>query len=92
MRMSLVAIVAALAPALAIGQGQAPPDALSWAYNIVTPPPGGAPAAPPPAQPAADTASPRKLEGSDQSFTLMQIRDAFGPADWFPRETERAGV
>ncbi len=54
-----------------------------WAYAIVTPPPapaGGAPATPP----AAPDPKPRTLAGSTLSFPLAQIRDAFGPADWFP--------
>jgi cytochrome c553 len=38
---------------------------------------GGAPAAPP-------DESLKKIPGSDLSFTLAQIRNAFGPADWFP--------
>jgi cytochrome c553 len=60
---------------------QAPPDALAWAYNITPPPPKGSanPA------PAPDT-TPRTLPGSNQSFTLAQIRDGFGPADWFPQD------
>src|ERR1044072_4628014 len=28
--------------------------------------------------------TPRTLPGSAASFTLAQIRDGFGPADWFP--------
>jgi cytochrome c553 len=64
-----------------------------WAYGFATPPgPAGAPAAAPaPAggvQPAA--AAPdntlHKLAGSDRSFTLAQIRDGYGPADWFPND------
>jgi cytochrome c553 len=67
-----------------------------WAYGFDTPPP---PAGAAPAAPAAPAAAPRgggggapsapdttqhKLEGSNLSFTLAQIRDGFGPADWFP--------
>jgi cytochrome c553 len=33
--------------------------------------------------PAADE-SPKHLDGSSGAFTLPQIRDAFGPADWYP--------
>ncbi len=55
----------------------------AWAYGFPAP---GAPAAPAPTggrggQP--DTA-PKKLQGSDLEFTPAQIRDGFGPADWFP--------
>src|SRR4051812_15366122 len=56
----------------------------AWAYGFPQP---GAPAAPAGggrgAQAAPDT-SPKKLAGSDQEFPLAQIRDGFGPADWFP--------
>jgi cytochrome c553 len=55
--------------------GQAP----AWAYNVPDPPPPGAAAAPP-----AQDASTKKLAGSDAAFTLAQIRDRFGPADWYP--------
>jgi len=66
-----------------------------WAYGFDTPPPapgttpatpprgGGAPGGAGGAQPAPDTTL-HKLEGSDRSFTLAQIRDGYGPADWFP--------
>jgi cytochrome c553 len=54
----------------------------AWAYGFPQP---GAPATPPntAARPAPDT-SPKRLPGSDLEFTLTQIRDGFGPADWFP--------
>jgi cytochrome c553 len=57
----------------------------AWAYGFPEP---GAPAAPPAAggrggQAAPDT-SPKHLAGSNLEFTLTQIRDGFGPADWFP--------
>jgi cytochrome c553 len=54
-------------------------DPIPWAYAIPPPP---APGAPPAAPPASD--APHTLEGSDRTFTLTQIRDLFGPADWFP--------
>ena len=71
------------------GQQQAPPP--PWAYGFAAPPPppsatpapagqrggGGGGGAPP------DTTK-RTLAGSTASFTLAQIRDGFGPADWFP--------
>ncbi len=40
------------------------------------------PRLPPPR--AAPDVTPRQLPGSSGSFTLAQIRDGFGPADWFP--------
>jgi cytochrome c553 len=57
----------------------------AWAYGF---PPAGAPAAQAGgggrgAQGAPDT-SPKHLTGSNLEFTLTQIRDGFGPADWFP--------
>ena len=52
----------------------APP---AWAY-------GTPPTPPPPAQPAPDDGSLKHLSGSTAQFTLTQIRDAFGPADWYP--------
>jgi cytochrome c553 len=58
-----------------------------WAYGF---PPGPAPAGTPPAatptpapQAAPDT-SIKHLPGSSGAFTIPQIRDAFGPADWYP--------
>jgi cytochrome c553 len=61
-------------------------DPPPWAYGFAAP----AGAAPQPAEAPAVSRSadpdqtPRTLPGSSGSFTLAQIRDAFGPADWFP--------
>jgi cytochrome c553 len=74
-------------------QGSAPP---SWAYGFATPPdPSAQPAAGGQrgaggrggggGAPAPDTTK-RTLAGSTASFTLAQIRDGFGPADWFPND------
>ena len=55
----------------------------AWAYGYPQP---GTPAAAPPTrtgQAAPDT-TPKKLAGSDLEFTTAQIRDGYGPADWFP--------
>jgi cytochrome c553 len=57
----------------------------AWAYGF---PQAGAPTAPTGgagrgAQAAPDT-TPKRLAGSNLEFTLVQIRDGFGPADWFP--------
>jgi cytochrome c553 len=61
-----------------------------WAYGFATPPPPpGAPAAPAPAPapaPAAPDPTQHKLPGSSQSFTLAQVRNGFGPADWYPED------
>ena len=61
-----------------------------WAYGFAPAPAGGAPAAPGGrgggrgGQPAAPDTSTKKLPGSSGEFTLAQIRDGFGPADWYP--------
>jgi cytochrome c553 len=55
----------------------------AWAYAIVPPAPGGA-APGGGGAPAAPDESLKSLPGSTLKFTLAQIRDAFGPADWFP--------
>jgi cytochrome c553 len=72
-------ITTALVATGVVMAADAPP---AWAYGVPAP---GAPAAAPPAAPAAapDTA-PKHLEGSSGQFTPAQIRDGFGPADWFP--------
>jgi cytochrome c553 len=48
-----------------------------WAYGTAPAPAGGR-------GPAQETATPQTLPGSALTFTLLQIRDGFGPADWFP--------
>jgi len=51
-----------------------------WAYGYLE-----AGVTPPPAAPAApDDGSPKTLAGSTGKFTLTQVRDGFGPADWYP--------
>ena len=76
-----VAVLAAFALAAVAGL-RAATDPPAWAYNIPpAPPPGGAPA-----QPAPDDGSLKRLAGSSGSFTITQIRDFFGPADWFPTD------
>jgi cytochrome c553 len=76
---TLLLLVGCLCAAAAglVGAAEDPP---AWAYNITPPPAPGAPSAPPP-QP--DTTV-RRLPGSTGAFTLAQIRDGFGPADWYP--------
>jgi cytochrome c553 len=54
---------------------------LWWAYGTA---PAAAPGARAAAPPAPDNTTLRTLPGSTLSFTLAQIRDGFGPADWFP--------
>ncbi len=80
---ALVVLVMAstLAAGLLLAASDVPP---AWAYGFALPA-GAAPPAPPPA--AAVTPPdvvPRHVPGSSGAFTLAQIRDGFGPADWFP--------
>lgn len=51
-------------------------DEVAWAYAIS--PPG------PRAAPQADEGTRFTLPGSDRSFTIREIRNPQGPADWFP--------
>ena len=55
-------------------------DLPGWAYGY---PPAGSVASPRAASPTPDQAI-KRLPGSDGAFTPAQIRDAFGPADWYP--------
>ena len=77
----LCAVLLALVPLVAAGvlraAGDPPPP---WAYNIPPAPPPGTT----PAPPAPDDGALKTLTGSSGKFTLTQIRDAFGPADWYP--------
>ena len=67
-------------------QGKDPADPPSWAYGF-TSPAGVAsndPPSPPPFSPVPDNGAWKHLSGSDRSFTITQIRDSYGPADWYP--------
>jgi len=61
------------APTIAAAQPLA--QELAWAYAITE---GAAPPAP------ADDGTRHSLPGSDGQFTLDQIRNRMGPADWYP--------
>jgi cytochrome c553 len=76
-RFFLLTVSVCLMSAGLLGAGDEP---LPWAYNIAPAPPAGAP---PPAA-APDDGSLKHLQGTSGGFTLTQIRDAFGPADWYP--------
>jgi cytochrome c553 len=54
---------------------------LWWAYGTA---PAAAPGTKAAAPLAPDNIKLRTLPGSTLSFTVAQIRDGFGPADWFP--------
>jgi len=77
-------VAAGVVAAQQSGSNSVPPP---WAFGFATPLTPGAAAPPPPAAPAAPPApdpTMHKLPGSQFSFTLNQIRDQYGPADWFP--------
>jgi len=57
-----------------------------WAYGFNGPASGAPPAAPAAAAPAAPDDSTKSVPGSKLQFKLPQVRDAFGPADWFPED------
>src|SRR6516162_9469681 len=77
-------VVFATALISAANDGPPPP----WAYGFPAAPSATPSArAPAPAATAAAAApdvTSRTVPGSAGSFTLAQIRDGFGPADWFP--------
>ncbi len=63
------------------GGADAPPANLPlWAYGYAQPGAAAAPAMPP----AQDDGTPKTLAGSTGKFTLTEIRNGFGPADWHP--------
>jgi cytochrome c553 len=67
------ALLAALLATTAAAQSLV--EELAWAYAIT---PGTAPPAP------LDDGTLHSLPGSDKQFTLDQIRNRMGPADWYP--------
>jgi cytochrome c553 len=79
-------VVAVLASAVLFAANDAPPP--PWAYGFPATasaaPPAAAPAPAPAAGTSAPDVTPRQIPGSSASFTLAQIREGFGPADWFP--------
>jgi cytochrome c553 len=77
MRYIFGVVIVVLALVFAAGIPAATDAPPAWAY-------GTPPTPPPPAQPAKDDGSLKHLSGSTAQFTLTQIRDAFGPADWYP--------
>ncbi len=82
---AIAAVVLAFAPAAATAASLI--EELDWAYAIgqQTPAPA-APAAAAAAPVPAPDVMPRSLPGAAQTFTLDQIRNRFGPADWFPAD------
>jgi cytochrome c553 len=92
MRSMLGQVVIVLASTLATGISVAADGPPVWAYGApaATAPVGNPPGAPPagrggqPPQAARDDGGLKRVPGSSLEFTLTQIRDGFGPADWFP--------
>jgi cytochrome c553 len=70
-----------LTAGLLVAAGEGPPP---WAYGFAAPATAGNAATVPAAPAVQDDGSPRRLAGSNGAFALAQIRDAFGPADWYP--------
>ena len=83
MRRLFALAAAALAWSMFMSGLRAQTDMPAWAYAIAPPAPAGR-AAPEP--PAAGEATLLRVPGSSRSFTLAQIEDPFGPADWFPED------
>ena len=90
MRRVMLALAVAATSVVLVTAADPPPP---WAYGFAGPAPATPPAAPPnaggraggppAAAPALDETL-RKLPGSTGAFTVAQIRDQFGPADWYP--------
>jgi cytochrome c553 len=76
----IVVLASVLASGLLSAAADGPPP---WAYGFASAAGTTAPA-PPPAPAAQDDGTPKRLPGSGAAFTLPQIRDGFGPADWYP--------
>jgi cytochrome c553 len=75
-----VAFVFAISAGVAAGQSGPPP----WAYGFES---AGAPLPKPGSQSLPkDDGTPKHLPGSKFGFTLAQIWDQFGPADWYPED------
>ena len=75
MKGTFAILLGTLACATSVAAAQSLVDELAWAYAIT---PGPAPAAP------VDDGTRHSLPGSAGQFTLDQIRNRMGPADWYP--------
>lgn len=88
MRITIVLAVASLVSVTTSSVLRAQTDIPAWAYAVAAPPaPGGAAApaeADEPDEP--DETVLLRVPGSSRSFTLPQIDNQFGPADWFPED------
>jgi cytochrome c553 len=85
-------VVIGIVGARAAAQQGPPSPPPSWAYGFLQPPAAGAAAQQGQrgqaggqrGAPAPTDTTRRSVPGSAASFTLAQVRDGFGPADWFP--------
>ncbi|HET8698375.1 MAG TPA: c-type cytochrome [Gammaproteobacteria bacterium] len=75
MKATFALFFGALASLASAASAQSLAEQLAWAYAIT---PGPAPPAP------ADDGTRYSLDGSEGHFTLDQIRNRMGPADWYP--------
>ena len=82
MNIAKIAVAAMIAGTAALSAQQLP----GWAYGYAPAgsPPPSRPAARPAGQAAAPDQSLKHLPGSEGAITPAQIRDGFGPADWYP--------
>jgi cytochrome c553 len=80
--MGLAMIASGATVALAQQAATTGPGPIPWAYGF---PPPGAPA-PPPAPQVQDDGSKRTRPGTTATFTLTEVRNGFGPADWYPED------
>jgi cytochrome c553 len=76
----VIATVSMLAQQGGAADAAAPANLPLWAYGYAQP--GSTPPAAPPAP--QDDGTPKTLAGSTEKFTLTEIRNGFGPADWHP--------
>jgi cytochrome c553 len=96
---ALMSIAASFTLGIRVAAAQQPaapsplPPPPSWAYGFAgaadpnaTPPAQGRGGGRGATQQAAPDTTKRTLAGSSASFTLAQVRDGFGPADWFPND------
>ena len=84
--LAMVALFSAAAMAAPAPQGMgqaqpqpkdAAPHPLAWAYAVFDPMPP---------EPVPDDPTPRHIPGSDQGFTMKQLRDNANVFDWFPND------
>ena len=82
-----VLTVAMIVPAAMLVRAQQAEGPIPWAYGFpAAGAPSPAPAPAPPATPPAPDESKKRLPGSTGEFTLAEIRNGFGPADWYPSD------